>query len=400
MPQLQVKLAFSSAKLGKNRSARMGIGKFIWTNPAEHLRQQTPDHPVSYFAPHILKTTFAKFQAGFPGLVTYAVKANTETVVIENLAAAGLTTFDVASPAEIKLVRAACPTATLHYNNPVRSVAEIEFAKAQNVVSYSIDNFTELAKLAAIHAPKGIEIAVRLKLPIKGAAYDFGAKFGATPDKCAALLQEVARLGFTPSMTFHPGTQCKDPSAWATYISATAEISQKSGVLLHRLNVGGGFPSHRSGARPDLAPIFRTIAQTTKSAFPRTQPHLICEPGRAMVAEAFTLATRIKAINDEGAVFLNDGTYGALAELPDIEENTRLTILTARGEPVIGPTAPRHVFGPTCDSIDVLPGEIILPAAIADGDYLLFQGMGAYSHAVATGFNGYGQVETVTVLEH
>jgi ornithine decarboxylase len=376
----------------------MGIGTFIWTNPSEHLRQQSPDHPVSYFAPDILKTTLARFQSGFAGLVTYAVKANAQTQVIENLVAAGLTGFDVASPSEIKLVRAACPTATMHYNNPVRSTAEIAFAKIHNVASYAIDSFSELAKLAAIVPPKGVEISVRLKLPIKGAAYDFGAKFGADPDKCVALLQEVARLGFAPSMTFHPGTQCKDPAAWASYINAAAAVSNQAEIALHRLNVGGGFPSHRGGKRPDLTPIFQTIAQATKSAFPETPPNLICEPGRAMVAEAFTLATRVKAINDEGAVFLNDGTYGALAELPDIEENTRLHVITPNGQPRTGPTSPRLVFGPTCDSIDVLPGQTRLPAAISDGDYLLFQGMGAYSHAITTGFNGYGQVETVTVL--
>jgi len=343
----------------------MGIGKFIWGNPADHLGQHGPDHPVSYFAPHILKSTLARFQDGFPGLVTYALKANAQAVVIENLVAAGLSTFDVASPAEIRLVRAACPGATLHYNNPVRSVAEIAFAKAHNVASYSIDSFSELVKLAAIIPPHGIEISVRLKLPIKGAAYDFGAKFGAGPEKCAALLQEVMRLGFTPSMTFHPGTQCKDPAAWETYIHAVANVARHAGVSLHRLNVGGGFPSHRNGARPDLKPIFQTIDQATKAAFAHNRPHLVCEPGRAMVAEAFTLATRIKAINDEGAVFLNDGTYGALAELPDIEANTRLTILTPQGQPVTGPSRPRLVFGPTCDSIDVLPGETLLPEAIS-----------------------------------
>lgn len=376
----------------------MNIGTFIWRNPTDHLRQFNPDHPISFFAPDVLESTLTQFQAGFPGLVTFAVKANAEPVVIENLVAAGLSSFDVASPAEIKLVRAACPNAVLHYNNPVRSQAEIIFAKANNVASYSVDSFNELAKLAAAIPVLNVEVSVRLKLPVKGGAYDFGAKFGANPEKCVALLKEVKRLGFTPSMTFHPGTQCKDPAPWATYIYAAAKVAQQANITLHRLNVGGGFPSHRNGHHPDLTPIFETIDQTTRSAFGETQPKLVCEPGRAMVAEAFTLATRIKAITDDGAVFLNDGTYGALAELRDIEANTRLNVLTQDGSPVTGPMSTRLVFGPTCDSIDVLPGKTLLPDAIKEGDYLLFRGMGAYSHAIATGFNGYGQVETVTVL--
>jgi ornithine decarboxylase len=376
----------------------MNISKIIWANAQEYLRANQPDHPVCFFAPDVLNATLRTFQQGFPGLVTYAVKANANREVLENLVAGGLQTFDVASPAEIKVVRAACPKAVLHYNNPVRSNAEIEFAQKANVASYSIDSFSELTKLAAIIPAFGIEISVRLKLPVTGAAYDFGAKFGAAPEKCVALLQEVVRLGFIPSMTFHPGTQCKEPAAWQSYIAVAAHVAKTAGVELHRLNVGGGFPSHRNGDRPNLQPIFSAIETGVRTAFPDKRPALVCEPGRAMVAEAFTLAPRIKAITDEGDVFLNDGTYGGLAELPTIEANDRISVVTSAGQSVTGRTSDRTVFGPTCDSLDVLPKKTNLPSNICDGDYLLFPGMGAYSFSVATGFNGYGQIETVTVL--
>ncbi|MFT5000132.1 MAG: ornithine decarboxylase [Paracoccaceae bacterium] len=376
----------------------MNFGKIIWDNPQVYLRHNQPDHPVCFFAPDVLRASFVDFQAGFDGLVTYAVKANSQREVLENLVASGLTAFDVASPAEIKAVRAVCQQATLHYNNPVRSKAEIEFAREVNVSSYSVDSFSELTKLAVIVPAKGIEVSVRLKLPVVGAAYDFGAKFGAGPETCVALLKKVAQLGFTPSMTFHPGTQCKDPSAWATYIETVAKIAGAAGVGLHRLNVGGGFPSHRSGARPALALIFKAINQIMRTAFPTNPPKLVCEPGRAMVAEAFTLAARIKAITDEDHVFLNDGIYGGLAELPTIEANDRVSVVTSDGIPVTGRKTSRVVFGPTCDSLDVLPGTTSLPQNISEGDYVLFPGTGAYSFSLATGFNGYGQIETITVL--
>jgi ornithine decarboxylase len=89
---------------------------------------------------------------------------------------------------------------------------------------------------------------VRFKLPVKGAAYDFGAKFGATVELATELLAEVARLGYVPSITFHPGTQCTDPRVWGEYIRAAAGIAADAGVTIARLNVGGGFPSHRAAA--------------------------------------------------------------------------------------------------------------------------------------------------------
>jgi len=375
----------------------MNIGKIIWENPVAYLRHKQPDHPISFFAPKVLAATFQNFRQEFPGLVTYAVKANADPVVLENLVTAGLKAFDVASPAEIKLVRGILPDAVLHYNNPVRSVAEVKFAASVGVASFSVDNFSELAKLAMYVPTSNVEIAVRLKLPVAGAAYDFGAKFGADPQKCAEILTEVDRLGFIPSLSFHPGTQCTDPSAWENYIFVAADIAEKAGIRLKRLNVGGGFPSHRQGEKPDLQPIFTAISSSVAKAFGSQPPSVICEPGRAMVAEALTLAPKVKAIIDSGDIFLNDGLYGGLAELPTIEANARIKVYSSNGAPVSGPRSERIVFGPTCDSIDMLPETAKLPDAIKEGDYVLFQGMGAYSTAITTGFNGYGQIELVTV---
>lgn len=94
--------------------------------PKTYIASRGPDVPILFFDPAALYTRFALFQSGFPGLVTYAVKANDTSEVIENLHMAGLSTFDVASPAEIARVRDLCPDATLHYNNPVRSAREIQ----------------------------------------------------------------------------------------------------------------------------------------------------------------------------------------------------------------------------------------------------------------------------------
>lgn len=362
-------------------------------DPALWLARERPDSPVFFFDPTLLRATAELFQRHFPGEVTYAVKANPSAAVLEGLVACGMAAFDVASPKEMALVRRAAPKARLHYHNPVRSRSEVAAARAFGITSWSVDRRAELDKLGAL---EGAEIAVRLKLPVAGAAYDFGGKFGADPAEVAAMLGDVVARGGRPSLTFHPGTQCRQASAWASYVEAAAQIAQASGVHLHRLNVGGGFPAHREDPAPDLPALFRAIDHAVEVAFGPHRPALVCEPGRAMVAEAFDLALQVKA-RQETAIFLNDGIYGGLGEWRDMGPSTRVTVLGACGTLRRGVLQPMTVFGPTCDSLDRLPDQMALPVDVREGDYLLFHGCGAYSTALATRFNGYGARRTVTL---
>ncbi|MCB2117050.1 MAG: type III PLP-dependent enzyme [Rhodobacteraceae bacterium] len=378
----------------------MGLSKTIWTNPSEYLRTHTPDHPVMFFAPAVLQDMAHRFLDGFPGLVTYAVKSNPDEMVIQNLVAAGIEGFDVASPAEIEMIARLAPTAAMHYHNPVRARHEIAYAVSMGVKTYSVDSFSELEKLFEI-VPAGAEISVRFKLPVQGAAYNFGAKFGATVEKAAELLARVAAKGYIPSLTFHPGTQCTDPMAWDAYIRAAAEICRISGVKAQRLNTGGGFPSYRlAGELPQLDAIFALIGRVANEAFDGNPPALVCEPGRALVAESFTLAARVKGVRDDEHVFLNDGTYGSLDEMPLAGMIDRIAILSPEGTRRTGESRARIVFGPTCDSVDRLPGELALPGDIAEGDFVVVSGMGAYSTATNTRFNGFGALAIETVMRN
>ncbi|MBD3764956.1 MAG: type III PLP-dependent enzyme [Rhodobacterales bacterium] len=377
----------------------MGLSKTIWTNPSEFLRSQQPDTPVLFFSPAVLQATARRFIDGFPGMVTYAVKSNPEEMVIENLAAAGVRGYDVASPAEIRLIRRLAPEAALHYNNPVRARSEIAVAVELGVKSYSVESETELAKLIELVPAEGTEISVRFKLPVSGAAYNFGAKFGATTELAAVLLARVAAAGFVPSLTFHPGTQCTDPTAWEHYIRAAARISAEAGVTIARLNVGGGFPSHReTEVVPALEATFALIDRVTAEAFGDDRPLLVCEPGRGLCGDAFTLAAQVKAVRDGEHVFLNDGVYGSLWELPMIGAIDRVAVVAPDGSRRTGAPRGRIVFGPTCDSVDRLPGEVMLAADIAEGDYVVIASMGAYSVATNTRFNGFGDLGVATVL--
>ena len=370
---------------------------------ADVATRRSPELPVLCFSPARLSTSASRFKQHFPGEVAYAVKANSSLDAIMTIAASGVTVFDVASLVEMKTVRAACPRATFHYHNPVKSRAEIAGAyNDYGCVRFAADHTDEINKIAeVIGHTKGIEIAVRFRLPAHGRSiHDFSTKFGATPSEASELLAHAHALGFTCVLTFHPGSQCSDPGAWRRHIQSAAEISTDAHVELAGLNVGGGFPARYVGAHsPQLEVFFDTILQAANEAFGKDNtPALECEPGRGIVAPAQSLLTRVKLVKPERReVFLNDGIYGALMEVsqaPDMIPPCRA--IRTDGE-LSAEFYDWTLYGPTCDPLDTLPVSFHLPRDIAEDDYIEFGTIGAYGTATTTRFNGYGQFETAFV---
>jgi ornithine decarboxylase len=381
--------------IGFKTGSDMTFQNTHWHSPLDFLASKQPDRPVAFFRPEVLRQTCERFKTGFAGNVSFAVKANPSLEIVSQLVASGLRDFDVASPEEIKLVRDCGRNLTLHYNNPVRSRSEIAFAVAQGVRSFSVDRISEMDKLLAAIAPSS-EIFVRLALDLDGAAYNFGEKFGATANECVAMLRRISETTHTASMTFHPGTQCNNPDVWEAYILTIAQICRDAGVHLNTLNVGGGFPSDRGNTTTVLEDIFAAIETSWIKGFGNVRPTLLCEPGRAMVADAFSLCVRIKS-RSEGTVFLNDGIYGDMCEFRDIGHCDRYRVHSPEGVLRSGNLADFVAFGPTCDSLDKLPNALRLPDDCAEEDYVLIEGMGAYANCISTRFNGYGDISTVII---
>ncbi len=227
----------------------------VYADATEVAASLNPEQPVFCFAPAVLRARIKAFLDGFPGEVAYAMKANPGEDILVTACAVGLDCFDVASVEEMATIRAIAPRARLHYHNPVKSRAEI--ARALTVYDcrrFSVDDHQEIAKIARLAGQTtGIELAVRFRLPPAGqSAHDFSSKFGATPEEAVALLQEVAARGFHPVLTFHPGSQCTEPKAYARHIPVAARIAAAAGVRLAALNVGGGFPTYARAPAPIL----------------------------------------------------------------------------------------------------------------------------------------------------
>ncbi len=391
------------------QSERADLPWQVYADAADVAAKRDPDLPVLCFAPTRLHSRARVFKAGFPGSVSYAVKANASIDAIMTIAASGITTFDVASVVEMKKVRAACPAARFHYHNPVKSRVEIERAYREfGCTRFAADHIAEISKIADVLGKTSeVEIAIRFRLPAHGrSVHDFSTKFGATPSEAADLLSYADKQGFTCVLTFHPGSQCTDPAVWRRHIQAAAEISERASVTLSALNVGGGFPARYLGTQvPDLDNFFTAIDDAAGQAFSgRQMPALECEPGRGIVAPAQSLLTRVKLVKPQHReVFINDGIYGALMEVsqaPDMVPPYRAIRIEGQ---MASHVEAWTVYGPTCDPLDTLPVPLQLPRDIRESDFIEFGTIGAYGTATSTRFNGYGQFETAfvsSVLEH
>jgi ornithine decarboxylase len=363
-----------------------------------------PDAPLFCFSGPQLHERAQVFLNGFPGEVTFAVKANPSSQVIKGLADAGIKAWDVASVHEMAMVSKIVPKARFHYHNPVKSRREITDAyKIHKCRRYVVDCREELAKIAdSIGPAKDIEIAVRLVLPRDRAssAHDFSTKFGAPDHICVELLKRVVALGYSPLLTFHPGSQATEPKTYVRHIEAAARIARTANVTITKLNVGGGFPANYVLSQaPDPQVFFKAIEKALLKAFGKdNRPTLECEPGRGLVATCMSLLTRVKLVCTDGDdIFINDGVYGGLMEYMQVPELEPPFRVIRDGKVIEGSTKSWKVFGPTCDPLDVLPHRLDLIAELREDDYIEFGSLGAYGLATMTNFNGYGGNAVVNV---
>jgi ornithine decarboxylase len=356
-----------------------------------------PEMPHYGLHPARFQRAAKRFLDSFPGVTMYAVKANPVPNVVDQIYEAGIRHFDTASLAEIELIRGRYKDAVCHFMAPVRLPGAAGIAvKRYGVTDYVVDCDQELDKLLSeTDNGKGLRIFVRIATPLGGAMLELSSKFGTSPDKGAKLLKRVAETGATPALTFHVGSQCLSPFSYAQAVELARRAAVMSGVKIAALDIGGGFPAPYPGN--DVPPYhwyFDTIREAL-STFPLEEDtELLCEPGRALCAEGVTLVCRV-ILRKGDQLFLNDGIYGNFDELAlsgwTAEYPRKIYGLDANGKAIerLGDNVPFRIFGPTCDTIDVLSRPMMLPHTIQQNDYIVFETMGAYSVALRTGFNGF-----------
>jgi ornithine decarboxylase len=371
--------------------------------PLDLVRERSPERPVAFARPDAVAVAARWFQDNFKGDVFYAVKANPSPWVIETLAKNGVASFDVASVPEIELVAQHAPGSRMAFMHPVKSRAAI--AKAyfdHGVTTFALDTHEELQKiLDATGGVNDLTLMVRLSVSAEGASYSLSGKFGVEAHEAAALLLATRRATQGKmGVSFHVGSQCMRPTAFQAAMAQASRAIVRAGVMVDVVDVGGGFPSVYPGmVPPDMADYLDSIDRGFADMMVHEDTELWCEPGRALVAEASSILTKVE-LKKGDALYLNDGSYGSLFDAAHVKWPFPVKLMRKDGgqaADVEGPLRPFRFYGPTCDSIDHMPGPFWLPEDVREGDYIEIGMLGAYGVAMNTRFNGFGDAETVAV---
>lgn len=362
-----------------------------------------PDDPVYCFRPQVLAADCRRFMAMFPGKTAYAVKTNGETMVLRTLAEAGVTAFDVASPGEFAAVREVAPDAEMLYMHPVKAQSHIRLAlEHYGIRVIAIDHEDEIVKLTRVVRALDIDpgtITAFVRIQTKGsAAYELSKKFGAGPAAAVELIDRLGRAGYKVGICFHVGSQIEDPDTYERALASADWVRNRASVRIAGLDVGGGFPAeygHDPNRRKPQMPSLDEIMARLRDDIAEwgfADVPLVAEPGRVIVARAFSLIVRV-LLRKGRRLYINDGIWASLSD-----SWTGKITLPARfiPDPAIRSRngdrqniVPFKVCGATCDSVDILSRPFWLPETVDTGDWIEIGHIGAYSLSLRTRFNGF-----------
>ena len=355
----------------------------------ELVNRLKPVEPVYCIRKKTIQLASKYFQNKFPGKVLYALKTNPNLTVLKTIVESGINNFDVASINEIETIKKISPNANCSYMHTIKSRESIEEAYFKhNIKTFSLDTKDELIKiLESTKKAKDLELFVRVSVSNEHAEIDLSKKFGASSAEATGLFRLTKQYSKKIGLSFHVGSQCMHPISYSKGITEIGNIIKKTKIIPDVINVGGGFPT----IYPDLIPqsleyYFEEIKKGLKNLKLDKLPEIICEPGRAIVAESGSTIVRVN-LRKKQKLYINDGTYGTLfdAGVPNIVYPSKII---TNGRIISKKLTSFDFYGPTCDSMDYMKGPFLLPNNIKENDYIELGQLGSYGLTFRTHFNG------------
>ena len=369
----------------------------------ELVNQLKPEKPVYCIRKKPILSASKFFQKNFPGKILYAIKTNPHPEIIKTLIKSGINQFDVASIEEIKTVRKFCQSAKCSFMHTVKSRESITEAYFKyGVKTFALDTKDELVKIIeSTSNAKDLELFVRVSVSNEHAEIDLSKKFGAINSEATGLLRLVKQHSSKIGLSFHVGSQCMHPISYTKGINEIGNIIKKTKIIPDYINVGGGFPT----IYPDLIPqslnnYIDEIKKGLNNLKIENLPEIICEPGRALVAESGSTIVRVN-LKKKQKLYINDGTYGTLfdAGTPNIVFPSKM-IKDISNKIISKKLTAFDFYGPTCDSMDYMKGPFLLPNNIKENDYIELGQLGAYGLTFRTQFNGFFSDEICEVEDN
>jgi ornithine decarboxylase len=373
----------------------------------------------------------------------YAVKCNPDPMIVRSIAAMG-GGADCASPKEIAIaLNQGLTPDDIIYANPCKSVEGVQFALKHGVRTMTFDNEAELEKVVK-HFGTHARLVLRILGDDSHSEMAFGSKFGATEHESRLLLERAAQLGLdVAGISFHVGSGCRNSQGYASSLDkaqAARELGLSLGHSMTLLDIGGGFPGTDSGdltfaqiVEPMPKLVYDRFISAGATSAPITQ--CIAEPGRYFAAETVVLVSPIIAkrrrtasdaariprregsrsavgeasarVNEQGdtedshhvSYYISDGVYGSFNSLFFDHQTVHPQLI---GSGADAKTSPSSIYGPSCDSIDVLVENVALPQ-LEVGQFIFWLNMGAYTNSSlfgrkTHGFNGLPLPKSIYIM--
>lgn len=401
--------------IDQHQFTRLPFGLKRYQSTQEALDVVGGPDPIYCLYPKALEKKAHTFLNHLNAKIFYAVKCNPHSAVLHFLGESGIQHFDVASIREVEAVHAIHPNATMAFMHPIKAAEAIQKAYALGVRIFAFDSACELKKiLISTQYAQDLTLVLRLKLETVGqsAAYALTGKFGASASIAPHLLKEASPFAQKLGVSFHVGSQCMDPSAYAQAIAYAKNLVDQSGVDVHVMDIGGGFPVRYPNMEPpDLIEYFQTIHEAI-DRLEIQHMEIWAEPGRALVADGGSTLARVELRRDHD-LYLNDGTYGSLFDAgtprwqfptQKVESSVYASASSTQAYAILDQHQDdQHqegfrFFGPTCDSLDVMDGPFMLQNDIDVGDWIEIGQLGSYGATMGTQFNGFYS-ENYVVIE-
>jgi ornithine decarboxylase len=325
----------------------------------------------------------------------YALKPMPHPAVVQTVIAEG-GYLDLATSGEVQLVRSlGVPPERCIHTHPIKRPQDIANAVEFGVRTFVVDNPDEVRKFARLAGE--VQLLLRVSFRAPGAVCDLSRKFGCDPEDALPLARVAAGLGIgVRGLSFHVGSQAPDASKHVEALAACTKLlaaarRERLGVC-DTLDIGGGFPIDYTRPVQDIsrfcAPLRAGLARLP------ARVRVIAEPGRYVVGPcAIGVASVMGRARREGHwwYYLDDGLYGSYSG--QLFDHARYAVEPLRDG---AERLPSVLAGPTCDSIDVIAENLMLPQ-LKEGDLVVGRAMGAYTWASATEFNFFPRATVVAV---
>jgi diaminopimelate decarboxylase len=327
----------------------------------------------------------------------YAVKCNPNPVILDALASLDCN-FDCASENEMKMViEITKDPSRIIFANPCKMSSQIRYARANDVDLMTFDCEEELYKIKLYHPYA--KLVLRIAVDDSKSRCKFNKKFGCKLTQVEELLNIVKTLKLAViGFSFHVGSGCSESDTFYTAIHECRkayDIASKIGINISLIDIGGGFPGiDRDIKFEDTAKrINDAMTDFFNEELEKGSIQFIAEPGRYFAESSHTLVLNVigkKNVIDEETgekiivYYLNDGIYGSFGCIYFDHNTPTVLPFNERNDKV----HKSRLFGPTCDSIDLISNEIMLPE-LAIGEWVYVENFGAYTVASSSNFNGF-----------